>query len=256
MSGDTLIIIQARTGSTRLPEKTIRPFFGEKCLLTLMCERLLTVFGKDQIVLATTVHPGDDRLVELAAVLGIRTYRGSEPDVLQRFIEAAKTFGGKTIVRVCADNPFLFPEFIAELLDAFFAAPCDYVSFATAEAVPVIRTHWGLFTEVTTTAALEKAAQQTQDAFYHEHVTNFIYGHPEKFSVKLLPLPEIFKNKNGFRFTLDTPEDFELLRNLYLNLFRKHHTSFFTPEQLMDYMEQEGASFREEMQKQIERNAK
>lgn len=256
MKEDTRLIIQARTGASRLPLKTIRPFFGTKGIFRIIAENLAAFFGSEKIILATTLKKEDDELAVIAGELGIAVYRGSENDVLGRFIGAAETYNAGTIVRICADNPFIFPSSIGDLINEFEKAPCDYLSFCTDASVPVIRSHWGLFAEVTTLAALKKAAGETSEAFYHEHVTNYLYENPGSFTVRLLPLPGLFRNRDGYRFTLDTAEDFDLLSNLYLTLYKLYDTTAFTPEQLFGYLDKYGASVIERMRSQIEKNAK
>ena len=256
MNKNTAIILQARTGSTRLPDKSVLPFHEGKGIFQIILENLKTKFPAEQIILATTENPSDDRLVKIAEAEGIRVYRGSEPDVLDRFIQTAKTYGIKTIVRVCADNPFLLPGMIQTLVNESGQDSCDYISFKLEDGTPVIRSHWGLFAEVVTLDALECVVKMTGLPLYHEHVTNFIYENPGDFKIKLLELPPIFRNKKDFRLTLDTPADFELLSDLYLNLFRKHHTGYFSPEQLFDYLANDGKATHAKMKNQIEKNAK
>ena len=103
----TKIIIQARTGSTRLPQKMILPFYENEGIFSLLLKKLTITFDKNDIILATSVNENNDVLVEIAERYGIKYFRGSENDVLQRFIDAAKEFNAENIIRVCADNPFL-----------------------------------------------------------------------------------------------------------------------------------------------------
>jgi len=209
---DVAIIIQARNGSTRLPEKMILDFYQSKGIFEIILENLLQTFDSKKIILATTTSPNDDILVEIARQKGINFFRGSENDVLQRFIKAAENFDVKNIVRVCADNPFLMPEYIKELT---LYPDYDYVSQALPDQTPVIQTHWGLFAEFTTVETLLKIDKYTDHPLYREHVTNYIYTHPEKFKIKYLPLPEEIQNKQKIRLTLDTKDDFDLLKNIY-----------------------------------------
>lgn len=252
-----LLIIQARTGSTRLPQKTVMAFDrDDRSIFNIIVENLLAFFRHDRIVLATTTDSSDDVLAEEMMHAGLRVFRGSREDVLQRFIGAAEQFGGQTLVRICADNPFLMPQLIRPLLDAYHQSPCDYLSFGLPNGLPVIRSHWGLFTEITNITALKKAAELTADPFYHEHVTNYLYGNPDQFKVKLLPLPPVFAGREGYRFTIDHAEDFEMLRDLYVALQEQHHTGFFSPEQLFEYLDRNGSDKVRVMRQQIDRNAK
>lgn len=247
--------MQARTGSTRLSHKTLLPFHGDKGIFEVLAENFRSVFGSDRLVLATTVNPGDDVLVEIATRLGIRVYRGSEANVLERFVRAAETFKAEVIVRVCADNPFLLPSLAAELLESFDAASCDYLSYQD-QNIPVIKTHWGLFTEVVTLHALQKVMRSTEEPLYREHVTNFIYTHPEKFNVQLLPLPGVFNGRSGYRFTLDTTADFVVLRELFGNLHAQHQRTLFTPAELFAYLDTHGQHLHQAMKTEMDRNVK
>ena len=107
-----LLRIQARTGSTRLHNKILLPFDGEKCILDILIGNIKAVFPEMCIVLATTVRKQDDVLEETACKLGIHCFRGDEDNVLDRFIKAGEAFGLDRMVRVCSDNPFLQPDVI------------------------------------------------------------------------------------------------------------------------------------------------
>ena len=207
------IIIQARLSSTRMPGKVLQPFVGEQSILELQIKALRTL--KLPIVLATTTNPNDDALEEFANKHEIECYRGSEDDVLGRFVVATEA---EYIIRICSDNPFLDLASITSFVEQLEQG-VDYVSFKNAEGTPAIRTHWGLFAEVVSRKALVKAHEATEKhpdgSFYREHVTNYIYGHPEKFKVKLLEAPGIIIDRNDLRFTIDTPEDFENMQKLY-----------------------------------------
>ncbi len=100
------IIIQARLGSTRLPGKILKQFYGEKTLLETVISNVQKV-GETKIIVATSVNPNNDLLASFLQERGIPFYRGSEDDVLSRFIGAAEVNGFDGIVRICSDNPFL-----------------------------------------------------------------------------------------------------------------------------------------------------
>ena len=128
---NTKIIIQARTGSTRLPRKMILPFYENEGIFSLLLKKLTSAFDKNDIILATSVNENNDVLVEIAEKYGINYFRGSENDVLQRFIDAAKEFNAENIIRVCADNPFLDIFYIELLIEKFEKFNCDYLSYIT-----------------------------------------------------------------------------------------------------------------------------
>ncbi|MDA7836632.1 hypothetical protein N9A49_04415 [Salibacteraceae bacterium] len=209
------IILQARANSTRLPGKMMRDFFRGQTIPELIIHNLKKHFRLKDIVLATTSHPNDDELANLALRQGIQLFRGDEQDVLKRFIDAAEATQTEIVVRVCADNPFLQVDAIVELLNAFENSKSDYLSFKLDDDTPIIKSHLGLFAEVTSLSALKKVAVLSDDRFFHEHVTNYIYGHDQVFDVKWLTLPSYLGNRKDIRLTIDTLEDFELCQEIY-----------------------------------------
>jgi spore coat polysaccharide biosynthesis protein SpsF (cytidylyltransferase family) len=202
------IIIQARTGSTRMPEKVIQPFYRGLTILDLLLEKVKKL--NLPVVLATTVNPLDDRLCKLAEKHGVPDFRGSEDDVLDRFIQSAHHFGFSKIIRVCADNPFLDLSALETLADQFNQSDSDYYGFQLDGNKPSILTHFGFWAEGVRLDALEKAAGLTTEKLYHEHVTNFIYGNPKLFNVQFIAADPIVFSRTDIRMTLDTLEDFEI----------------------------------------------
>ena len=209
-----LLIIQARLSSTRLPGKVLRPFFGDKTILDIQLETINKYLPNHEVVVATTVNPADHPLVNHCNKLGVTAFRGSEADVLQRFIDCTDSFDAQHVVRICSDNPFLAGNELAEVTKAGQYG-VDYFSFKNSEGTPAIKTHWGLFAEFVTRDAMQRAAKATKEAFYHEHVTNYIYGNTDDFTVKLAPAPPAIVNRNDLRFTIDTPKDFETCQAIY-----------------------------------------
>lgn len=213
------IVIQARLGSTRLPGKMIIPFFENKSLLTLVLEKLCATFPAERLLLATSTDPRDEAIAELAAKSGVACFRGSENDVLDRFISAAKWKGWKSVIRICADNPFLYPEYTSQLAAYAAENPADYISWFFSDGTPVIRSHSGFFAEWISLAALEKTAASSTEKIYREHVTNYIYEHAADFKIERIRL-----NDESFfrsvRLTIDTQEDYNLAKNMYEELVR------------------------------------
>ena len=221
------IILQARTGSTRMPEKVIRPFFNEKSILDLLIEKVQKLGVP--AVLATTVNPSDDRICELADRHDFPVFRGSENDVLDRFIQGAREHKFDKIIRVCADNPFLDLAGMKTLIEAFEKSDTDYLSFQLAGNKPSILTHFGFWTEAVRLDALEKAQQLTNEKLYHEHVTNFIYGNPEIFNVQFIQADPLVFSRTDIRMTLDTPEDFKIQQQIFATI-SKENPNFGIPE--------------------------
>lgn len=239
-----------------MPQKVVLPFHEEKNIFSILVENLLRYFPATQVLLATTENESDDILALEAAAHGIDSFRGDEQDVLKRFIDAADSRNAELLVRVCADNPFLLADSIQPLLDEMKRTDADYVSYKDATGTPVIKTHWGLFAEVVKTTALRKVQEQTAEPLYHEHVTNFIYQHPQHFRVRLMDLPAAFSGRENYRFTLDTPEDFQLLQSLYLTLKTSSGNGPYTAAQLFAELDRQGNETVRIMREQIARNAK
>ncbi len=245
------IILQARTGSTRMPEKVILPFFQEQSILDLLLEKVKKLGVPT--VLATTVNPSDDRICTLAAKHDVPVFRGSENDVLDRFIQAAKLFGFSKIIRVCADNPFLDLAGMKNLIAEFSKSDADYLSFQLAGNKPSILTHFGFWTEAVSLDALEKAQKLTSEKLYHEHVTNFVYGNQELFKVQFIQADELVFSLTNIRMTLDTPEDFEIQQEIFATI-SKENPNFGIPE-IISWLDQH-PEILERMKKEILRNQK
>lgn len=209
------IVIQARSGSTRMPAKILRPFDGERRIIDILLQRIKHTNPGRRIVLATTTSPADDVLEQVARLHGVDCFRGSEDDVLGRFLGAADAFGLERIVRVCSDNPFLQAASLDAMFDRQTATGAHYVGYAFPDGRPTIKSHLGLYAELATVAALRRAAEATQEKLYREHVTIYLYTHPDQFELSMLPLPQILSSRTDLRLTLDTPADFDLLSELY-----------------------------------------
>jgi spore coat polysaccharide biosynthesis protein SpsF len=245
------IIVQARTGSTRMPEKVILPFYQDQSILDLLLEK--AKMTDVTVVLATTVNTSDDRICVLAGKHGIPVFRGSENDVLDRFIQAARKFNFEKIIRVCADNPFLDLPAMRTLISGFEKSDADYLSFQLAGNKPSILTHFGFWTEAVRLSALEKVQQLTSEKLYHEHVTNFIYGNPSLFHVKFMQAdPQVF-SRTDIRMTLDTPEDFDIQQKIFAAI-SKENPNFAIPE-IVSWLDRH-PEILERMKSEIRKNQK
>lgn len=246
------IIIQARTGSSRLPQKMILPFYDGKGILDILLSRLRTAGFEDQIIVATTANGRDDVISEIANHNNVRCYRGDEDDVLMRFIGAAKEYGISQIVRICADNPFLDMSALKKLIELGSKSDYDYLSFCTSANLPTIKTHFGFWAEYTTLAALEKVACHTNDAFHHEHVTIYIYTHPNEFKIKLLQIDNTLESKT-IRLTIDTLTDFQIQQDIFKDIFEKKPN--FALLDVVDYLDKHPSLY-EVMNREIDQNKK
>jgi spore coat polysaccharide biosynthesis protein SpsF len=205
----TLIIVQARMTSNRLPGKVLLPLAGEPMLARLI-ERLRRVERADGIIIATTTNTPDDAIAELCSRLGVPCHRGSEHDVLSRYADAARLGGARVVVRITADCPLIDPALIDRLIATYAEGGSDYVSNMLPPTWP-----YGMAVEVFSAAALEQAHAEATQAAEREHVTPFLYWHPERYRLRNVESPV---DLSHHRWTVDTPEDYELVRRLFETL--------------------------------------
>lgn len=212
MSAKTQAIIEARMTSSRLPGKVMLPICG-KPELELLVERLRQSRLLDGVVIATTTNATDDVLEALAARLGVGCFRGSEEDVLDRVLKAAQATGTEVIVEVTGDCPLVDPDILDGLVALYRRGEHDYVSNTLRRTYPR-----GLDVQVFSTATLADVARRTDDPVDHEHVSLYIYEHPELYRLHNQDsgLPERWWD---LRLTLDTEEDYTLIRRVFEALY-------------------------------------
>ncbi|HET7677409.1 MAG TPA: glycosyltransferase family protein, partial [Candidatus Limnocylindrales bacterium] len=172
----TVAIVQARTGSTRLPGKVLARI-GGRPMLAHVVERARAAPGVDEVVVATSVLPEDDAIAGLCAESGWPCERGSATDLLDRYERAAAAHDAEVVVRVTGDCPLLDPALVGEVIALLGRGGYDYAS-NTLE--PRTWPH-GLDAEAFTRAALATAWAEDTDPAWREHVTPFLYRHPERF---------------------------------------------------------------------------
>ena len=214
--------------SSRLPGKILRPIVG-KPTLELLIERLSHAKLIDKIVIATTTNRTDDVVEELAHRLGVGCYRGSDDDVLDRVLKAAQANDTDIIVELTGDNPLIDPGIIDNLIEIYLNNSYDYVSNNLKLTYPN-----GLDAQVFSRNVLEEVARLTSDLVDHEHVSLYIYDHPERYTLFNLEsnLPKKYWN---LRLTVDTKEDFELIRIIFEELYPKNPN--FSLEDILDLLE-------------------
>lgn len=220
------IIIQARVKAHRLPSKLLLPFYKNKTILDLIIERLLTFVSKYNvkipIILATSTNKADAQLIKFAQKYKINWFRGDENNVLKRYVDCCDQFDIDHMIRICADNPFLSTKYLQTLLSFVLSfledrkLKYDYISFTLDGKIPSIKEHIGIFEEYTTLSALRSILYSTTDPVYLEHVTNYLYTHPYNYKIYLIHFESTTINSlKSIRLTLDTIEDFILLKKLY-----------------------------------------
>jgi len=224
----TVAIIQARMGSTRLPGKVMRTLCGDTVLAHVI-SRVKACSLIDEVVVATTASLGDDIIAAEAERCRVRFYRGSEENVLERYYLAAKQYRADIVIRVTSDCPLLDPNLLADMLEMFankrsVGTAMDYLSNSLIRSYPR-----GLDIEIFTFASLKKAHQEAKHYHEKEHVTPYIYQHPEIFTVQGY-VADV--DLSSYRWTLDTEEDFKLIDEIYTTLCREGRI-FTTDEVLM-----------------------
>jgi spore coat polysaccharide biosynthesis protein SpsF len=201
-------LVQARTGSSRLPGKVLEDVGGIP-LIAHTLRRLRATGRVDDVVLATTVEPGDDALVELARKEGVEAHRGPEQDVLSRLRGAAEACGADAVVRITGDCPLLDPAVVDGVVGALVDGeePCDYASNVLRRTYPR-----GLDTEALWTSTLRRIDELATSPEAREHVTWFAYRErPDLFRLRSV---EIGDGRPDLDWSVDTAEDLELVRGL------------------------------------------
>ncbi len=203
---NVVAILQARMGSSRLPGKVLADLAG-RTMLARVVRRARRATLIDQVVVATSVGPGDDPIVEECDRLSVACFRGSERDVLGRFHRAAIAFSADAAVRITADCPLIDPVVADAVIRAFLDAGPDYASNTLRRTYPR-----GLDTEVIAASALARAWRDARHPYERTHVTPYIYQHPEQFRLLAVTGPE---DLSGGRWTVDSQEDLEFVRTVY-----------------------------------------
>jgi glutamate-1-semialdehyde 2,1-aminomutase len=198
-------IVQARMGSKRFPNKVMQPI-NDIPMIRLLLERLSGSRRIDEIRLATSESPENDRLAQYVTELGHPVHRGSENDVLDRFVECAKAAHADVVVRITGDCPLIDPALVDRVIESFISNDVDYASNTNPPTFPD-----GLDIEVFTYAALSQAAQETRLWPHREHVTPYL-RESGKFRTFNLQNADDFSN---LRWTVDEPDDLEVIRNVF-----------------------------------------
>src|SRR3989344_4733861 len=220
-------IIQARTGSTRLPGKVLKRAVG-KTMLELMIERVRRARKLDAIVIATSTEKRDTRIADIAERLGVGIFRGSEKDVLDRYYQAAQKFGADIVMRLTSDCPLMDPCIVDTVADFYLKKKnqFDYVSNVRPLTFPE-----GMDVEIFSFRSLEKAWKESSPR-EREHVTTYIGKHQEIFRIG-----NVFNEKDlsHFRLTLDYKEDLILIQKLFRVLYPKNQD--FTMQAIVSLLE-------------------
>jgi len=203
IAGKVAVLLQARLGSQRLPAKVLESIAG--ATLLAHCVRRLQSAMVGPMVVATTTLPADDAIEAEARRLGVSVFRGSEDDVLGRFVAAAAGAGAEFVVRATADNPAVDPGSAVRLIEALRAARADH---AVEEGLPC-----GSTVEAVTATALRDAAARTTDPADREHVTPYLRRARSGFKCLILAAPAAVRRPD-LRFSVDTAADLAYMRRV------------------------------------------
>jgi spore coat polysaccharide biosynthesis protein SpsF len=202
------LFLQARLGSTRLPRKALLPL-GGATVLQLAMRALARVPAGVRALLTEPASEGT--FAGLAKEEGFELFVGSEEDVLDRFCRAAARFGVQRVVRATGDNPLVSPAQVRSLLELHQGSGWQLSHYL---GPPL-----GTGVEVVEASALAEAGEKAADPYEREHVTPYLYRHPERFRVGEPSCPAAWHMPEA-RLTLDTAADYELLRELFGELYR------------------------------------
>lgn len=213
-------ILQARMTSTRLPGKVMMSILG-KPMFIRQIERIKRSKRIDRLILATSTDESDDIIEKVAKEYGIECYRGSLDDVLDRFYQVAKAYKPEHVVRLTADCPLTDWEVIDQIIDKHLKENNDYTSNTIEPTFPD-----GLDAEILNFKALEEAWKKGEKISDRDNVTIYVYRRPEQFKLGSI------KNNvdlSKLRWTVDEPEDFELIEKIYNSLYPENN-SFLTQD--------------------------
>lgn len=211
----TVAIIQARMTSTRLPGKILMEALGRPLLLYEL-ERIKKIEQVDSVVVATTGNASDDPVAALCYAAGQPVFRGAEHDVLSRFYEAAMEHGAEAVVRFTADCPLVDPEISARAIGHYLDNN-DRMDYCAVDVKFTPRPFpRGADTEAFSMRALAEACAEASSRHEREHVTPFIYERPDRYRSEWI---EAERDLSGYRLTVDTREDFELVKTVIERLY-------------------------------------
>ena len=223
-------LVQARMGSTRLPDKVMKPIGGVP-MIELLLARLARSREIDQIVVATSVDTRNRPLVEHVRTLGYACEQGSENDVLDRYVQAAKGHQADVVVRITGDCPLVDPGLVDEAIRRFKAANVDYFSNTNPPTYPD-----GLDIEVCTFKALQQASRETSDSFDREHVTPYLRKHGNFKTAAM----QHNQNLSALRWTVDELADFAVIEKIFGSF---HPRTDFTWSEVLDLQRQQPSLF-------------
>ena len=206
----TVVMIQARTDSTRFPKKVLSIIEGKPMLWHVI--NRIKKMKSDEIIVVTTNRKKDDDIATIAKKSKIKCFRGKTNNVLDRFYQASLKFEAEVIVRITADCPLIDPIQSKKVVNAFFKGNYDYVS-NDSKTIPN-----GLDTECFSFTALKEAWINSKLKSEKEHVTPYIWKNPKKFKIFTVHSKDK-KNREHMRWSVDYIDDLEFVKEIYSKLY-------------------------------------
>ena len=207
-------IIQARTGSTRLPGKIMMSIDQNDTVLSFGIKQVKSCKKIDELVIATTDLPEDDIIVDYMNKLNIKYFRGSSKDVLDRYYQCAKKFSFDPIVRIPSDKPLIDPLIVDQVIKKFYLDKPDYIS----NFIYPLKYNVGTEVEVFSFAALEKASKLAKKSSDREHIFPFFHNHKKNFKINFVSNLDDIKH---LRFPLDRVEDLKLITKIFSSIKKR-----------------------------------
>lgn len=228
----TLVVVQARTGSTRLPNKVMMPLAG-KPLLVRMLERVQAATVPFELVVATTTETKDDVIRDLCKQANVKCFSGHPTDLLDRHYQVAVQEKADAVVKIPSDCPLIDPSVIDKVLNVFFENQnsVDFVSNLHPATYPD-----GNDVEVMTMPAIEAAWREATLELERQHTTPFIWEHPERFRLLNVEWETGLNYSMSHRFTIDYLEDYNFIKAVYDELWTEAKP-FFSLNDILKLLE-------------------
>lgn len=210
-----VVVVQARTGSTRLPEKILKPILGKSVLYRQM-ERILAAKTPTHVIAATTTSPDDDRIVEICQKEKFEYYRGHPTDLLDRHYKVALQMQADVVIKIPSDCPLIDPRIIDRVIKYYIdnREKYDYVSNLHPATYPD-----GNDVEVMPFHVLKRTWEEAEKRFELEHTTPYIWDNPHKFRIGNVVWETGKDLSMSHRFTIDYQEDYKFINTVYEELY-------------------------------------
>lgn len=227
------IIIQARMGSTRLPGKVLKLLDKDEKVLDVLIKRMKLCEKVDEIIIATTPDKQNSLIIDVTKTYNVSYFIGSEENVLERYYEAAKQYNLDIIIRITSDCPFVDPKLMDEMIIFYKNNNFDYVRNVD-QSTNFVR---GFEIEIFGFNVLEKIFSLAEKDIEREHVTYYIYTHPEMFTLYSYNLNHLKKFDN-LRLTIDEKDDLIMCREVYKKLKEKGKSIDFSVFDIYEIIEE------------------